>query len=85
MIELKDLLINFESILVSEEVKKDSIKHVVNKLVGINIKREDIEIKKGVICLNIKPIYKNEIFIKREKIIASLKEILGKKSPSEIR
>ena len=85
MIELKDLLINFESILFSEEVKKDSIKNVIKNLIGINIKREDIEIKKGVICLNIKPIYKNEIFMKREKIMAGLKEILGKKSPSEIR
>ena len=46
---------------------------------------EDLKIRNNVIYLNIKPIYKNEIFIKQEKIFLALKESLGKKTPQDIR
>jgi hypothetical protein len=51
----------------------------------VDIKSEDIKIKNNIIYLNIKPIYKNEIFIKQEKIFLALKESLGKKAPEVIR
>ena len=85
MIEIKDLLLVFRDALFSEEIKKDSIKNVLKQVVNLDINREDIEIKKGVLYLNIKPIYKNEILIKKDEINARLREILGKKSPSSIR
>ena len=77
MIEIKDLLLVFRDALFSEEIKKDSIKNVLKQVVNLDINREDIEIKKGVLYLNIKPIYKNEILIKKDEINARLREILG--------
>lgn len=85
MIEIKDLLLVFKDALFSEEIKKDAIKNVLKQVVGLDINSEDIEIKKGILYLNIKPIYKNEIFIKKDEINIKLKEVLGKKSPSSIR
>ena len=85
MIEIKDLLARFSNLLLSEEVKKNSIREVLQKTIGVEIKSEDIKIKNNIIYLNIKPIYKNEIFIKQEKIFLALKEILGKKAPESIR
>ena len=79
MIEIKDLLARFNNLLASEEVKKTSIKNVISQIIGVEIKSEDIKIKNNTIYLNIKPIYKNEIFIKQEKILFSLKRIFRKK------
>lgn len=84
MIEIKDLLLKFQNLLVSEEVKKESIRDVISEFINLKIKFEDIKIKNGTVYLNIKPIYKNEIFLKKDKIFLRLKESLGKKSPHNI-
>ena len=84
MIEIKDLLLRFNNLLLSEEIKKHTIINVLNEIIGIQIKSEEIKIKNNIIYLNIKPIYKNEILIKKEKIFLKLKESLGKKSPENI-
>lgn len=85
MIEIKDLLAKFQNILLSEEVKKDSVRTIISEVVGIPIELKDIEIKNNTVYLNIKPIYKNEIYMKQEKILTKLSEQLGKKSPSDIK
>lgn len=84
MIKIKDLLFRFKNIFLSEETKKVSIKNVLHQTVGLNIKSEDIRIKNNTIYLNIKPIYKSEIFLKKEEIFFKLKEQLGKKTPQNI-
>ena len=82
MIEIKDLLLRFNNLLLTGEAKKDSIRSIISETIGVQINSEDIKIKNGTIYLNIKPIYKNEILLKKEKIFSKLKETLGKKSPS---
>ncbi len=84
MIELKDLLLRFSDLLFSEEVKKKSVINVLYQVTGIQIKLEDIKIKNNTVYLNIKPIYKSEFLLKKEKIILKLKESLGKKAPANI-
>ena len=85
MIEIKDLLAKYQNILFTEEVKKSAVRKIISEIIGVEIKSEDIKIIKGTVHLNIKPIYKNEIFLKREKIFAKLEENLGKKAPQNIR
>ena len=85
MIEIKDLLIKFNDLLFSEEIKKASIRNVLSQVIGIEINSKDIKIKNNIIYLNIKPIYKNEIFIKQDQIFLALKKSLGKKIPTELR
>ena len=85
MIEIKDLLERFSNLLLGEEAKKNAIREVLNQIINIEIKSEDVKIKNNVIYLNIKPIYKNEILLKQEQIFSKLKESLGKKTPQEIR
>jgi len=85
MIEIKDLLGRFNNLLLSSEGKKESIRSVISKIIKTEIASEDIKIKNNIIYLNIKPIYKNEIFLKQEQIFLALKEIFGKKSPQDIR
>lgn len=85
MIEIKDLLARFSNILLSEEGKKEVVRSIISEVIGVQIKSEDMKIKNGTIYLNIKPIYKNEIFLKQEQILLKLKESLGKKTPQNIR
>lgn len=85
MIEIKDLLNRFNIILLSEQGKKESVGRAVSEIIGQEIKPTDINIKNNIIYLNIKPIYKNEIFLKQEQISLKLKEILGKNQPPKIR
>ncbi len=85
MIEIKDLLLNFSKLLLSEEVRKESVRETILKITKVPIKKEEIKIKNGTLYLNIKPIYKNEIFIKREQIISELEAVLGKKTPQNFR
>jgi len=84
MIEIKDLLLKFQNILISEEIKKESIRNIISEIINLQIKPEDIKIKNSTVYLNIKPIYKNEIFFKKDQIFLKLKEVLGKKSPQNI-
>lgn len=85
MIEIKDLLTRFENILFSEKGKAESVRQIISSFIGKEIDSKDIKIKNNIIYLNIKPIYKNEIFLKQEQIFLKLKESLGKKTPENIR
>ncbi len=84
MIEIKDLLLRFNNLLLSEEIKKASIAEVLKQTVGLHIEPGDIKIKNNIIYLNIKPIYKNEILLKEEEIFLKLKKTFGKKTPQKI-
>lgn len=85
MVEVKDLLIKFKHILLSEEVKKELIRSIISEVIEVEIKPKDVKIKNGTIYLNIKSIYKNEIFLKQDIIFSKLRERFGKKTPQNIR
>lgn len=85
MIEIKDLLTRFNNILLSEGGKKDVVRRIISEVIKTEISSENIEIKNNTLYLNIKPIYKNEIFLKRDQIFSKLEESLGKKTPRDIR
>ena len=84
MIEIKDLLLKFNNLLISENLKINTIKEVLFEVINLEIKSEDIKIKNNIVYLNIKPIYKNEIFLKKDLINLKIKKILGKKAPEKI-
>jgi len=85
MIEIKDLLNRFNNLLLSEKIKIESTRKILSSAVGIKINKQNIKIKNNVIYLDIKPIYKNEIFLKQDQIFLKLKEAFGKKAPKNIR
>ena len=85
MIEIKDLLSRWSKILSSEESQAETIREIISSVVGVDIKSGDIKIKKDTVFLNIKPIYKNEIFLKRDKIDVLLEQAFGVRSPQDIR
>ena len=86
MIEIKDLLERFSTLILSEENKKEAVRCAVAETLQTEIRPEDIKIKGNVIYLNLKPIYKNEVFLKREDILKKMQgQLFGKNPPTEIR
>lgn len=85
MIEIKDLLFVLKNKFLSEELKKETIRSVISEIIKTEIILSSIEIKNNIIYLNIKSIYKNEIFIKKDLILEKLEKSLGKKAPKDIR
>ena len=85
MIEIKDLLLRFQNIFLSEEIKRETVCNIISQIINLPLKKEDVEIKNNTVYLNIKPIYKNEIFIKKDRISDELKKALGNKSPGDLR
>ncbi len=68
MIEIKDLLKKFNSLLLNKEVQISLIQEVLLEVLNIKIEKDKIKIINNDVYLNIKPIYKNEIFLNKEKI-----------------
>jgi hypothetical protein len=85
MVEIRDLLNKFNNILLSEKGKKEFIGQAISETIKTKISSGDVEIKNNIIYLNIKPIYKNEIFLKQELIFLRLKELLGERAPQNIK
>jgi len=84
MIEIKDLLIKFDKLINKEELKVFLIREAINEITGIDIKKEKIKFKNNTLYLDIKPIYKNEIFINKEKIVAHLEQNKGIKNLDKV-
>lgn len=85
MIEIKDLLFRFDKLILSEKLKIETIQKVIMDITGIEIMPDDIKIKNHNIYLNIKPIYRNEVFMKQEEISKKLKESLSNNVPKIIK
>lgn len=55
-------------------LEKEIVLDLIKKEFGISLEKEDVRIFKKIIYLNISPVFKNEILIRKDKILKSLKE-----------
>ncbi len=74
MIEIKDLLLRFNKLIDNEEIKVSLIRETILEVLNIDIPKEKIVFKNGILKLDINPIYKNEIFFNKEKILKKIEE-----------
>ena len=85
MIEIKDLLVRWSDVLLSSESKTETIRGIISKVIGVKIGVEDVKIKNNTVYLNIKPIYRSEILLKKEKIDSLLEEVFNNKNVPNVR
>lgn len=79
MIEIKELLLGFDKLLLKGEGKKVFVKEIIKEVLSVDVETKDIDFRNGVLYLNLKPIYKNEIFLKKDFILSKLKNYEGSK------
>lgn len=84
MIEIKDLLTRFDKLINNEEVKVTLIREAIKDVTNIDIEKDKIKFIQGTLYLDIKPIYKNEIFISKEKILNYLEKNTGSSKINKI-
>ncbi len=79
MIEIKDLLAKYDKLLFFEENKRMAVSRAVSEALSVHVDPKKIRIKNGTVYIDLKPIYKNEILMKKNKILKALeKENNGK-------
>jgi len=68
------------------EFLKSEISLIIKDVLGVLLEPEEISIKGGVISIKTKnPLIKNSIFLKKEKILESLKQKIGQRAPRDLR
>lgn len=75
MIELKDLLKRFEKIIGHNSLAVSAVQEVLRKSLGINLDKDKIRIKGKVVLLDVKPLYKNEILIRKKALLDDLRRL----------
>lgn len=70
---LKSFLEKFKRILNESEYNKDKVQEVICLEIGITIEKKLIMISHGKVILSVSPLIKNEVLIKKHKILNRLK------------
>lgn len=84
MRSIQDLLERFKSILDTEDSKKENIIKIIEENTSIVVSAGDVDVKKGKLFLKVKPIYRNAILLKKDKILEDLKQSFGDKYIQDI-
>ena len=71
---IKQFLDVYRKSLDTEDSKKEKIQQIFKDELGIFIDKKSLIIKKGILHTNVNTIMRNEIFLRKEKIILRLKE-----------
>ena len=77
MQQIEIYLQKFKDFGLKEELFKEKIINVVKEEVGIDLKKEEIDVKDGNIRINISGPAKTEVFIKRKIIQEKLEKDFG--------
>ncbi|MEI6528391.1 MAG: hypothetical protein WCO10_01825 [bacterium] len=78
MFNISLYLNKFKNIGQDERRLKEVIVATIKELVGVDIGYENVTVKKGEAVIAVSPAYKNAIYIKKEKILKSVSDQLGR-------
>jgi hypothetical protein len=85
MNNLGDYLNKFKKVFQNAQFQKDAVRSVIRNIVKIELGEKDFDVKNYTVTLNVSPVIKNEIFMRKQKILEALKSALGPKAPHDIR
>ncbi len=74
MFNIKEYLEKFQKLGLSDKENKEIISQTLLEILGIKINTRELEIKDSVLYIKTNPIIKNSLFIKKDRIIKTLKE-----------
>ena len=85
MFNISSYLGKVNSLLTHSVLNKEVVIEIVKEEVGIDIHSTDVDIRGGVIYFSVSPLYKNEIFLKRDLILQELRRQIPQTPITEIR
>lgn len=85
MKELKKLLERWERIVPVEQEVRAVLPAILKKEARVDISPKNISIRNNTVFIHTSSLAKVEIFLKKTKILSELLQVLGKKTPKDIR
>lgn len=82
---LEGFLAKFSHLIKTSRDSKKTIVECLTKVTGIEFEEKDIDLRGETLYLLTHPSIKNEVFMRRNLILAELKILLDKRAPREIR
>ncbi len=83
---LASFLERFQKLLTFPGQVKKPVLECMEKISKIKLTEKDIDVKEGIIYLRLQhPAIKNEIFMRKNLILAELRSCVGAKAPYDIR
>jgi hypothetical protein len=82
---LEGFLAKFSGFLKNSRDSKKTVIECLTKIVGIEFEEKDFELKNNTLYILAGPATKNEVFMRKNIILAELKTLLDKRAPREIR
>ncbi len=74
MFNIASYLEKFKNFGQGEKLLKKVIIDSINEIVGVEIQPKDISLKNGEVIFKVSPAIKNAIYIKKDKVLAKIKE-----------
>lgn len=84
MNHLSDYLTKFKKTLFKGQEIREGVVNVLREIIGVEILTKDIEVKSRRVKVIAHSVIKNEIKLKKEKIILKLNKVLGSGTVEEI-
>ncbi len=72
MFNISGFLEKFKKIDGQKTLQKEQIVHLIDQILSIKIKPESFSIKNNILVLQGSPLFKSEVFMKKEELIALL-------------
>jgi len=85
MKNISDFLGKFQIIISSDDDLKESIILAIKNTIGIVLNKKDLKVLGDTVFIKTSPVIKNEIFLKKEKIIKKINEIPRKRKIRDLK
>lgn len=85
MIPLSQLLVRFKNLTNTEKAKKQLVSEELSLVLGFPIPHTSISFSKNTVIINVQPIIKTEVFLKKGEILKKITSLPGLEYIQEIR
>jgi len=85
MFNIENFLKRFELLTPPNDAIRGAVREIIEKEIGVSIEKKNISVKNNIIYIKTKPLYKNEIFIKKQYILKELEKKFHQKTPRDIK
>ena len=82
---VKQFLQKFAHLTLPDDTLKRLFIELVERDFGLKVERDQLTFRNGVLLVNVSSAMKSELYLRKNKILAKLKDELGSKAPQDIR
>lgn len=80
-----DFLKKFKNLVPFEKTIKDNLIQIIKEETGILLPKESISFHNNVVFINTIPVIKNELFMRKQRLLSEMKKRNGNNSPQDLR